>query len=318
MLIRNRGRLNFQIRNPEQLESRDLLSGHALAGGFSHFAAAAQFAGFHGAAAQAGAEVAALDHVFGSLGSLGSESQKTVLTAQLTDPDNSAASGTVTYKTYTEDGVTETEFKVTVKGAAANTTLDVSIGDTVVGQITTDANGAGTLKLSSEPEDADEQPLPANFPTAVAADTAVSVGTLSGTLAAPTKTPHGCGESEKTVLRAALTDSVGTATGTATYQTATRHGETFTKFVVRVSGATASSTLDVAIDGTVVGQITTDANGAGKLVLSSHPKGNQQLLPADFPAITAGTSVTVGSLSGTFATPSDSAGSSVVRFGRHR
>ena len=60
------------------------------------------------------------------------------------------------------------------------------MGGTVVGQITTDSSGDGSLILSSNPKDSNEQSLPTNFPTTITSGTAVTVGTLSGTLATPT------------------------------------------------------------------------------------------------------------------------------------
>jgi hypothetical protein len=84
-----------------------------------------------------------------------------------------------------------------------------------------------------------------------------------------------------------------------------------TKFKVSVTGAAASSTLNVAVDGTVVGQLSTDSTGAGSLVLSSNPQGSEQQLPTNFPTtIAAGSTVTVGTLTGTLAaetTPTASA-----------
>jgi hypothetical protein len=240
------------------------------------------------------------------------------LTATLTDP-NSTATGTASFKTYTSGGVTETEFKVNVTGATSGETLAVSVGDTVVGEITADANGAGSLALSSDPT-SDEQQLPANFPTSVAAGTAVTVGPLTGTFAQGNSGHHGCGgedDSNQSRLRAPLTDSVGTATGSVYLRTGTSGDNTNTRFVVRVSGATDNSSLDVAIDGTVVGQVTTNASGSGKLVLASNPGNNEQSLPANFPTtIAAGSTVTVGTLSGTFETSEH--GLSAARFVRFR
>jgi hypothetical protein len=312
----------FRFRQPEQLETRDMLSGHGFAGGFERFSAAATLASQQTAAAQIHvntemATVLARQDVFAALGSFSSLSQKTVLTASLSDP-NSSATGTVTYKTGVEDGVTETEFKVSIKGAAADTTLDVSIGDVVVGQITTDANGNGTLKLSSNPDDSSEQTLPANFPTDVAAGATITAGTLSGTLAVPTG-HGGCqGEFDGTRLSASLSDTETGATATVTFKTYTKDSTTTTRLAATVKGATANSTLDVTIDGVVVGQVTTDASGAGSLVLSSNPTGDEQPLPANFPATIAdGSTVSVGTMSGTLGTV-NSEHASFARFGRRR
>ena len=312
----------FRFRQPEQLETRDLLSGHGFGGGFERFAAAAALPSQQNIAAQIQvntplATVLARQDTFAALGSLSSSSQRTVLTATLTDP-NSSATGTVTYKTHVKNGVTETEFKVTVKGATADSTLDVSIGDVVVGQITTDVNGNGSLELSSNPDDSDEQSLPDNFPTDIAAGITISAGTLSGNLATPTGHGECGGESQGARLSASLSDSETGASATVTLKTHTNNNTTTTRFVATVKGAAANSTLDVTIDGVVVGQVTTDDNGAGKLVLSSNPTGDEQALPADFPTtITDGTTVSVDTMSGTFnSVTSEHAG--FARFGHRR
>jgi hypothetical protein len=295
----------------EQLEAREMLSGHSLSPAFS-----AALAHFNAQAAQvssithASTLTAAASHL--------SDASKTVLTTPLTDSSGTAV-GTATYWTGTVNGTTETELKVSISGATASTTFDVAIGGVVVGQITTDSTGAGKLVLSSNPDSSNEQSLPADFPTSVTAGTAVTVGTLSGSLATPTNTGGGCGAFDGTRLSAQLTDSVGSATGTTSYTTSTVDGTTTTKFKVSVTGATASTTYDVAIDGTVVGQLTTDTSGAGSLVLSSNPTGNEQALPANFPTtIAAGSTVTVGTLSGTLATSTASSSAHGFRshFGR--
>ena len=311
----------------EQLESRDMLSGHGLAAfspALAHFAASQ--------VSYSSTTVQAATQSLASIFSHANVSGHTVLSTTLTDSAGTAT-GTANYSTYTANGTTETEFKVSVTGAAANTTLDVAIDGTVVGQITTDTTGAGKLSLSSNPDSSDEQALPANFPTSVTSGAAVTVGTLSGSLAIPT-TGGGCGGegngsgqghglSDVTRLTSSLTDSAGSATGTVKYITGTAaDGTAFTKFKVSVAGASASTTLDVAIDGTVVGQITTDTSGNGSLTLSSNPKNsNQQSLPSNFPTtIAAGSTITVGTLTGTLATPTETAASHGFRglFGRHR
>jgi hypothetical protein len=315
---RNRHSSNF--RHPEPLESRDLLAGH----GFGQVAHFSQAIAAWVAAERAFEGNSAIAHVASASAFTGRLSTENYgmhggLTASLTDP-NSSATGTASFKTYTSGGETETEFKVNVKGAAADTTLSVSVGDTVVGEITTDASGAGSLVLSSNPT-GDEQQLPDNFPTNVAAGTAITVGPLSGTFAQGNSDHHhGCGgedEGNQTRLRAPLTDSDGSATGSVYLRTSTTGDTTNTRFVVRVSGAAANSTLDVAIDGTTVGQVTTNDSGSGKLVLSSNPKNDEQPLPANFPTtITAGSTVTVGTLSGAFETAEH--GLSAARFVRFR
>jgi hypothetical protein len=188
--------------------------------------------------------------------------------------------------------------------------VSVTVGSTttVIGTLTTDSTGAGTLVLSSNPTGS-QQALPSNFPTNIAAGSTIAVGTLSGILAAPTPPtmPGGCGQSSSVNLTAPLVDSVGDATGTATFVSSTSKGVTNTVFSLSVTGATASTTLTVSVTvggtTTVIGTLTTDSTGAGTLVLATNPTGSEQSLPANFPTnIAAGTVVSVGSLSGTLAT----------------
>ena len=290
MTLRPRGRTSFK-RQLETLEDRSLLSAHglgrgqmppprALAGGPPAGLFAAGFVGR--GQAPAGPWSAPPQDVAG----------QTVLSVQLSD-STSGASATVNYRTNGED----TRLAVSVKGAEAETTLDVSIAGTVVGTIETDANGAGKLVLSSDPH-GDETALPDDFPTDVAVDTAVSVGTLAGTLVAG---PLACPAPLGTGLVAPLTDADNSA---ARGVVGVRTFASETEVVVKVSGAQVSSSLDVTIGDTVVGQVETDENGAGKLVLSTDPTDDETELPDDVAAaITTGTTVSVGTLSGSFATP---------------
>ena len=303
MTTRRRKLLGSRLRNPECLEARELLAGHGFGGAFQHFQPAFAAALHAGpvAGASAFAFAGARDQAFAEFGPHASEGDRTVLTATLVDSEGSAT-GTVKLTTYTEDDATETRLKVSVTGAAADSTLDVTIGETVVGQITTDADGAGKLILSSDPED-DEQALPADFPTDVVAGTTVSVGSLTGTLAAGRGHAGGCHGAEGTALNASLTDPDNSASaGTVAYHTSTRDGVATTRFSVSVTGAAADSSLDVSIGDVVVGQVATDSTGAGTLVLSSDPGDGESALSANFPtSIAADTTVTVGTLSGTFA-----------------
>ncbi len=302
-LMNNRRTRSFYFKTGrcERLEDRNMLSGHPIAAMFSP-----ETFGFGFRAREAASFAVGALHS----SSVAGDGSETVLTASLTDP-NSSATGTVTYTTGSHCGQSETELTVSVTGAADNTSLDISIGGTVVGTLMTDSTGAGKLVLSSDPSGT-EQSLPSNFPTSIAAGTAVTVGSLNGTFAAPTSTggsddggSSGCSHSVGTRFSASLTDATG-ATGTATVTTKTYNSTTTTKLTVSVTGATASSPLDVVIDGTTVGTLTTDSTGAGTLTLSSNPTGTEQPLPSNFPTVSAGSTITVGSLSGTFATSTTS------------
>ncbi len=248
-----------------------------------------------------------------------------MLTAQLTST-SSTAIGLVQYNQTTvpsktagssSSTTTLTTFVVQIQGATADDTFSVSIAGTVVGTITTDSKGNGCLFLSSNPANATQTALPANFPTSLAAGAEISVtdtsgaATLSGALAKAAPPPTtGSGSSGSTpvangtTLTAQLSDTVNTsdtAIGAVQLNQAAQNNQTNTMFVAQVHGAAANDTLSVAIGSVVVGSFTTDANGNGCLVLSSHPQSaSQTLLPANFPtSITAGTEITVSDSAGT-------------------
>lgn len=296
MALRPRGAATFQ-RKLETLEDRSLLSAHGLGGG--HMPPPRALAGGPPAGLFA-AGIAARGNAGAAPWSAPPQdvAGQTVLSVQLSD-STSGASAAVNYR----DNGDDTRLAVVVKGVEADATLDVSIAGTVVGQITTDANGAGKLVLSSDPH-GDETALPDEFPTDVAVDTAVSVGTLSGTLVAGPigcAAPLGFAAPLGTGFVAPLSDADNsTARGVVGVRTFASE----TEVVVKVSGAEASSSLDVTIGDTVVGQVATDEYGAGKLVLSTDPTDDETELPDEVAAaITTETTVSVGTLSGTFATP---------------
>lgn len=89
----------------------------------------------------------------------------------------------------------------------------------------------------------------------------------------------GCHGSEAT-LAASLTNASG-ATGRASYNATTQ------TLNVHVTGAAASTTLTVAVDGASVGTLTTNSSGNGHATFSGV-------------TVTAGSTITVGDLTGTF------------------
>lgn len=309
----------------ESLEARSMLAGHGFGAAFGPWAHRFDAPADTGSApAFSWASLGAMTRGPGA-GLFSSDlhaNGRSALSVQLSDDTGLAA--TVSYSTYTKDGVTESELKVKVTGAAADSTLDVLVGDVLVGTIATDADGAGRLILSSDPE-GDEQQLPADL--SIAAGTTVSVGSLSGALAASTPR-HACGgegndDSTATRLRATLADPDNeAASGKAVLTTHTEEkteddttaNVTTTTLAVRVIGAAASSTLDVTVGDVLVGQIETDENGDAKIVFSTNPTGDQVAftnVPTD---VTASTAVTVGTLTGTLETDNGHHG----RFGHRR
>ncbi len=226
-----------------------------------------------------------------------------MLTSQLTGT-STTATATAQLVNANINGTATTVLAVQVLGAPATDTLTVTLGGVAVGQITTDASGNGTLVLSSNPQ-GQQQPLPANFPTSVPGGTAISITDassldLTGTLTPPPKpitpppptsqppSPDGV------VLTAKLSSTASSATSVVQFTQDSLNGSSYILLCVQVSGAPASDTLSITLGGVVIGQLTTDANGNGKLVLSSNPQGSQQALPANFPAgVASGDAVSV-------------------------
>lgn len=91
---------------------------------------------------------------------------------------------------------------------------------------------------------------------------------------------HSCGAARASLV-ASLSNANG-ATGTAAFD------ESSGSLKVNVTGAAASSTLDISIDGTSVGTVTTDESGNGHARLTGVPAS-------------AGSTILVGDLTGTFA-----------------
>lgn len=91
--------------------------------------------------------------------------------------------GEAEYESEIEDGVTKRKFELEVEDLTPNTTYDVTIGVTVVAQITTNGAGDAKLKFSTSPKGPNETLMPDGFPE-IAAGNAIAIGTaLNGTFA---------------------------------------------------------------------------------------------------------------------------------------
>jgi len=103
-----------------------------------------------------------------------------------------------------------------------------------------------------------------------------------------------------TALNAVLTDPAdGSVIGSARYFSATNRNNTNAFFTATVRGAEADTTYDVAIDGEVVGTITTNEDGNGALVFATKARGSAEAFPENFPdALSAGSIVSVGNAAG--------------------
>lgn len=107
--------------------------------------------------------------------------------------------------------------------------------------------------------------------------------------------------SATTQLHADLVGS-GAATGTGEYSVSMVKGVSQRTFEAEVVKGAANTTYPVSINGVVVGQLLTNANGRGELEFKDSPKSGQHAFPANFPSMAIGTSVSVdGLVSGTIA-----------------
>lgn len=166
-----------------------------------------------------------------------------------------------------EFSTSASEFEVEIKGALANTSLDVIVDGKTVGTITTDASGAGQLEIHQ-----------ATF--TVSAASTITIGDLSGQFAMNVEND----------LNAPLAPTSGSAVGKGEFSADEMALE------VHVSGANPQTTYAVTIDGNFVGNITTDANGKGEFHFSAATLTVHQ-----------GSTITIGDptnpiLSGTFGT----------------
>ncbi|HQR08484.1 MAG TPA: hypothetical protein PLN21_16795 [Gemmatales bacterium] len=125
--------------------------------------------------------------------------------------------------------------KISVKGAAASSTLDIQLDGVSIGSLTTDATGNGKVTLT-------------DLTAVVNANSVLTVGDLTGTFT-------------QVIFSATLTGSVSTQTGTAGYNTL-KHS-----LNLYFTGAAAKTVYSVLIDGVSVGTLTTNKSGAGKFHL---------------------------------------------------
>lgn len=209
----------------EELQPRVLPSASPFFGAFGPGPAHAFHAG-PGASA-------AIDYGEHCSGNGSTNAASSVFVAVLTDP--SGAKATVTFNATTGN------LDVRVTGAAANASFSVVVGTTTLGTFTANASGRGHV-------DASESGL------SVAAGTAVSVGSLTGTFISAADA-H---------LAATLSDPSSTsgATGHARYDALEQ------EFKLSLSGAAANTTYNVLINNVVVKQVTTDGSGKATLKLS--------------------------------------------------
>jgi len=299
MATKPRTKLGAGFRRLEELEPRAMLAGHGFEPSFADAGGGAFFAAQH---IQQAPEVGQISPAFGRDASFAGgftasraddgggydDSSSTEFTASVSDSSGDTA--TVTYQTGNLLGTSETVVNVTGDTLDEGTSVALSINGVSVGTVAINSSGAGTLIVPT-----------ASVSTTVAAGSTVILGTMNGTLAASTTTTSGgsgCGSSSESGFTAAVSDSAGD-TATVTFQTGKLLGTS--ESVINITGDTLDEGTSVAlsINGTSLGTVAINSSGAGTLIVPTSTLSS---------TVAAGSTVVLGSLSGTFAasTTSDS------------
>lgn len=198
----------------------------------------------------------------------------------------------------------ETELNIRMDGAPVSKSFPVTLNDIALGQLVTDARGRGKLVLSQGDDNRNHLPLPSSL-IPLSPDMELVIGDLvKGKLSDVTKledrnsTGGSTGGSSTSAQELHLRAAFNVVQGifrSAEYEQETERGVTKRKFAAEIEKAPANTRFDVTVNGIVVGSITTDAKGKGKLRLTTQPKdARDQLMPADFPAVQEGTMVKIG------------------------
>lgn len=214
--------------------------------------------------------------------------------ATLTD-SGSAATGTVSYS-QDDDHRNRVTLRVQIQNGTPGV-QDITVGGFAVGQVTVDASGTGTAAFSSNPGSSGALLLNAGLPS-IHAGVAVQVGTLTGTFG-NVVIGGGSGSSSsnsETQLRASL-NGLTSAYGRAEYSVEFEHVRFESQFEVDLYGAVPRSTYAVSINGSVVGSVTINSRGRGKLEYKHFPHEAGELpFPAGFVTPVAGDTVDVGGI----------------------
>jgi hypothetical protein len=217
----------------------------------------------------------------------GDNSSSTELTASVSDSSGNTA--TVTYQTGTLLGTTDLVINVTGDTLDEGTSVALSINGVSVGTVAINSSGAGTLIVPTS-----------TLSTTVAASSTVTLGTMSGTFAASTTTTgnSGCGSSSAAGFAAAISDSSGD-TATVTFQTGKLLGTS--ESVITVTGDTLDEGTSVAlsINGVSVGIVAINSSGTGTLIVPTSTLST---------TVAAGSTITLGTMSGTFAAATSATG----------
>ncbi|TWT94550.1 dockerin type I domain-containing protein [Stieleria varia] len=243
------------------------------------------------------------------------------------DRSNSNANDEAIARLYREDGVrVKVEFEiedsglkveVKVQNAAPNETFEVRVDDVRLGEITTDGRGRGKLELGA----GQDLPLPSVMPqirsgmtTELVRASDSSSSTSSSSTSSSSSDSSSSGNSSSS--SSSSSDSSSSSTGASTSDTRElkarligdasidaeskfESSPTGVEFSAELRNAPANTTFDVQVDGEIVGALTTDSRGRGRLQFEQND--DSKPFPANFPNVDVGTQVRIGdTLSGVF------------------
>lgn len=176
------------------------------------------------------------------------------LYAQLTGPGT--ALGQAKFETEVEHGVTQKKLELQISGASSNQSFAVVVDGVVVGQLVTNNLGNAAVELRSGS-------------LQVAAGSTVLVRDSLGNVLVSGSFGFEAEDAENEITLLANLSGSGAALGSAKFESGHDNGTAPTELEVKIKSGPASQTLNVLVDGNIVGQITTDAAGTGELTLTN-------------------------------------------------
>lgn len=204
----------------------------------------------------------------------------------------------------------ETELSIRMDGAAPGKTYAVTINDIALGNLLTDARGRGRLELSQGDDSKSHKPIPDGL-LPLSPDMELVIGDVVRGKLSSIKVEDSSNSSSSSSSSNSTTSSsaefvatlptVNKVQSSAEYEIETEGGATKRKFKAELERATPGAVFQVKVGDTVVGSITADSKGKGKLIITTNPKGaSDVLMPATFPTISEATVVSIGEASASF------------------
>lgn len=219
---------------------------------------------------------------------------------------STAMTGKATYRERPREGTTERRFKVQVEHGTPGAVLAIHVGNYFAGSMQLNALGRAEFQLRTPQfidSPGDGLPMPNDFPIIIDEDL-VTVGPLSGVFWDRQFTISGNENlvSSKYRVRSNLNGAT-VMSGKAVYRERVKNGGLERRFQVEVEDAPANTAFNIFVNGSQVGQLTTNGFGFAEFQLRTaafiDSPGDGSPIPNSFPSLMAGDVVTVGPLTGT-------------------